>query len=86
MDVDLNDVTLEDEEGRKLRFKIITKFNIEDREYVIAVPKDNNNSGEAIALRIDVDKNGNNIFRTVEDEEEFSAVDREYRMLFEDDI
>ncbi|MBV4418685.1 DUF1292 domain-containing protein [Clostridium tyrobutyricum] len=86
MKIDLKNIVLEDESGNKCKFELVTKFDIEDREYVIVVPKDDRNSGEAIALRIDKDIDGNDILLTVEDEEEFSSVVSEYEMLFKDDM
>ncbi|AND85140.1 DUF1292 domain-containing protein [Clostridium tyrobutyricum] len=86
MEIDLKNIVLEDESGNKCKFELVTKFDIEDREYVIVVPKDAKNSGEAIALRIDKDIDGNAILLTVEDEKEFSSVASEYEMLFKDDM
>ncbi|MCH3964090.1 MAG: DUF1292 domain-containing protein [Clostridium sp.] len=85
MENDLKDIVLEDENGNKVKFELVTKFDIEDREYIIAIPHDGNNE-EAIALRIDEDENGNSVLSTVEDDSEFSDVVSAYEMLFEDDI
>lgn len=86
MENDLKDMVLEDENGNKVKFELVTKLDIENREYVIAIPHDGNNSKEAIALRIDEDENGNSVLSTVEDDIEFSDVVSAYEMLFEDDI
>lgn len=81
-------ITLTDEDGREAEFDIITKIDIKDKEYLIAVPlepgkeeKDN----EAIVLRIDDDDNGEEVFCTVEDDDEFQAVCEAYKSLFSDD-
>lgn len=86
MEMNLNDIVLEDELGNKCKFKLVTKFDIEDKEYIIVIPDDDKKSDEAIAMRIDKDMNGNDILMTVEDDEEFSFVVETYEMLFKDDI
>lgn len=83
---DLKNIILKDENGQNSEFEVVTKFDIEDNEYVIVIPKDDKKSEEAIALRIDKDLNGNDIFSTVEDDDEFSTVAKVYEELFEDDI
>lgn len=83
---DLENIILKDENGQNSEFEVVTKFDIEDNEYVIVIPKDNKKSEEAIALRIDKDLNGNDILSTVEDDDEFSNVAKVYEELFEDDI
>ncbi|MBP2031565.1 uncharacterized protein YrzB (UPF0473 family) [Clostridium algifaecis] len=83
---DLKNIVLKDENGQDLEFEVVTKFDIEDNEYLIVIPINNRKSKEAIALRIDKDLDGNDILVTVEDDEEFTAVNKVYEKLFEDDI
>lgn len=83
---DLKNIVFKDENGQDLEFEVVTKFDIEDNEYLIVIPINNRKSKEAIALRIDKDLNGNDILVTVEDDEEFTAVNKVYEKLFEDDI
>ena len=39
MDNNIDTITLTDEEGKETEFEVITKLDIEDKEYVVVVPK-----------------------------------------------
>ncbi|MEY7999522.1 DUF1292 domain-containing protein [Clostridium sp. Mt-5] len=83
MENDIENLVLEDENGKKVKFEVITKLDIEDREYVIAMPEECKESEEAIVLKIIEDGNGEEIFATVEDEDEFNEVSGVYETLFQ---
>lgn len=80
----LEKVTLIDEDGNDVVFEIITKLDIEDKEYVIVAPEGQEDV-DAIALRIDKDENGEDILLTVEDEDEFNLVAEAYEILFSEE-
>jgi uncharacterized protein YrzB (UPF0473 family) len=82
MENDVTTIMLNDEDGKEVEFDVVTKMDIEDKEYLIVVPKDEENTEEAIALRIDIDKDGNEVLATVEDDEEFEMVAEAYETLF----
>jgi uncharacterized protein YrzB (UPF0473 family) len=84
--MDNNVVTLPlfDEEGNEVEFEVITKLDIEDKEYVIVVPKDED-VDEAVCLRIDVDDNGEEVLVPVENDEEFEKVSEAYEAFFNED-
>lgn len=80
MENDVKTIVLNDEEGNEIEFDVITKLDIEDKEYVIVIPA----SGEEedpIALRIDKDSEGNDVLVTIEDEEEFSVVEEAFELV-----
>ncbi|HBC96072.1 MAG TPA: hypothetical protein DC034_04645 [Clostridium sp.] len=79
---DIKNLILEDENGEEVQFEVVTKLDIEDREYVIAIPEECKESKEAIVLKIIKDKNGREIFATVENEDEFNQVSEVYETLF----
>ncbi|AKA70007.1 DUF1292 domain-containing protein [Clostridium scatologenes] len=85
MENDVTTIILNDEDGKEVEFDVVTKMDIEDKEYIIVVPKDKEEIDEAIALRIDVDEEGNEILTTVEDEDEFAMVEEAYETLFSED-
>jgi uncharacterized protein YrzB (UPF0473 family) len=86
MDNNIVTLPLFDEEGNKVEFEVITKLDIEDKEYVIVVPKDED-VDEAVCLRIDVDENGKEVLVPVEDDEEFRIVSEAYEnFLNEEDL
>jgi uncharacterized protein YrzB (UPF0473 family) len=82
MENDIKNLVLEDEDGKQVQFEVITKLDIEDREYVIVTSEDSRESEEAIVLKIIEDEKGMEIFATVEDEDEFNQVSEVYEALF----
>ncbi|NLM35707.1 MAG: DUF1292 domain-containing protein [Clostridiales bacterium] len=81
MENDVETIVLTDEEGVETEFNVVTKFDIEDKEYVIVIPVEGEEE-EAIALRIDKDEDGNDILVTIEDDEEFAMVCEAYEAIF----
>ncbi|MCR1933574.1 DUF1292 domain-containing protein [Clostridium tepidum] len=84
MDNNVNTITLTDEEGKETEFDVITKLDIEDKEYVVVVPKDEQ-VDEAIALRIDNNDNGEEVLVPVEEDKEFNMVAEAYELLFSEE-
>lgn len=84
MDNNIDTITLTDEEGKETEFEVITKLDIEDKEYVVVVPK-NEEVDEAIALRIDNDDKGEEVLVPVEEDEEFNMVAEAYELLFSEE-
>lgn len=83
MENDVTSIVLNDEDGNEVEFEVITKMDIEDKEYVVVVPKDSDeDNDEAIVLRIDTDEEGNEVLVTVEDDDEFEIVAEAYETLF----
>lgn len=80
MENDFNTIVLRDEDNNEVEFELIMKFDIEDKEYVIVTPVENDEY-EAIAFRIDKDENGEDAFVTIEDDEEFRMVTEAYETL-----
>ncbi|HDK7174695.1 TPA: DUF1292 domain-containing protein [Clostridium botulinum] len=84
MDNNIDTITLTDEEGKETEFEVITKLDIEDKEYVVVVPK-NEEVDEAIALRIDNNDKGEDVLVPVEEDEEFNMVAEAYELLFSEE-
>ncbi|MFU0823976.1 DUF1292 domain-containing protein [Clostridium sp.] len=85
MENDFNTIVLKDENGDEVEFELIMKFDIEDKEYVIVAPVDDEEA-DAIAFRIDKNENGESLFVTIEDDNEFEMVQEAYETLsLEDD-
>ncbi|MEG1255288.1 DUF1292 domain-containing protein [Clostridium sp.] len=85
MDNFLENITLTDEEGNDVEFKVVTKLEVEETEYFIVAPVDNDED-DAIALKVIKDEDGEEYFATVEDEEEFNIVNDAFETLFEEGI
>ena len=85
MENNVDKITLLDEEGVETEFTVLTKLDIEDNEYVIVVPSDlDEEEGDAIALKIVVDEEGNEVLATIEDEAEFQLVAEAYEAVFQE--
>ncbi|GAA0734564.1 DUF1292 domain-containing protein [Clostridium oceanicum] len=83
MDNNVNVLTLKDENGKETEFEVLTKLDIENKEYVIVVPKDED-VDEAIALRIDSSDSGEELLLPVDDDKEFAMVSEAYELLFQE--
>jgi len=84
-DKDFGTIFLYDENGDEVEFEVITKLDIEDKEYVIVTPIDED-TDDAIALRIEKDEEGNEVLVTVEDDAEFEMIEEAYETLFAEDL
>jgi uncharacterized protein YrzB (UPF0473 family) len=80
MESDFNTIVLKDENGNEVEFELIMKFDIEDKEYVIVAPVEDEEA-DAFAFRIDKDENGESLFVTIEDDSEFEMVQEAYETL-----
>lgn len=89
MENEVTRITLTDENGEETEFDVITKLDIEDKEYLVVIPFDKNENDddddEAIILRIDNDVDGEEVLCTVEDDDEFKVVCEAYESLFSGD-
>lgn len=85
MDNNVETILLNDEEGNEIEFDVITKLDIEDKEYVIVAPTGEEDL-DAIALRVDKDAEGNDILVTVEDDQEFEMISQAYEAVFSEEI
>jgi uncharacterized protein YrzB (UPF0473 family) len=81
----LENITLTDEEGNDVEFEVITKLEIEEAEYFIVSPVDDDNE-DAIALKVVKGEDGEEYFATVEDEEEFNMVNDAFETLYDEGI
>lgn len=81
----LENITLTDEEGNDVEFEVITKLEIEETEYFIVSPVDDDNE-DAIALKVIKGEDGEEYFATVEDEEEFNMVNDAFETLYDEGI
>lgn len=85
MDNNVETILLNDEEGNEIEFDVLTKLDIEDKEYIIVAPTGEEDI-DAIALRVDKDAEGNDILVTIEDDEEFEMISEAYEAVFSDEI
>ena len=85
IDNNVETILLNDEEGKEIEFDVLTKLDIEDKEYLI-VTRTGEDDVDAIALRVDKDEEGNEILVTIEDDEEFEIISEAYEAVFSDEF
>lgn len=85
MDNFLENITLTDEDGNDVEFEVITKLELEEDEYFIVAPLDNDDA-DAIALKVVKDEDGEEYFATVEDDEEFQIVNDAFETLYAEGV
>lgn len=73
-------ITLLDELGNKIEFELIATFGLDDMEYVALIPV-NDEEPLTYLLRIDYDENGDLVFVTIDDKEEFDDVVKTYEEI-----
>ncbi|TDX46779.1 DUF1292 domain-containing protein [Orenia marismortui] len=70
-------VILEEYNGEEYRYEIVTVIEIEDIDYLILLPGDNDGDGEGYALKATDDENGKRVYQPVIDEEELAKLQEE---------
>lgn len=78
-------IVLTGEDGEEFEVEIIDRVEVAGQEYFIVRPVEE--TDVYTALRVDIDANGDEVFSTVEDDEEMNAVEEAYSlaMIDEDD-
>ena len=84
--------TLTDEEGNELHFALLGSLEHEGSEYKALIPVNEDGeeeSNEYVILKCSVDENGEDIFETIEDDDEFDRIadifDDEFADIFYDE-
>ncbi len=68
-----NIIELVDEEGNTFNFILIEAFEVEGQKYAVLMPEEEDTE-EALVLKIEVDENGEEVLYEIEDDEEWSMV------------
>ena len=69
-----------DEEGNVVELEAVARVYVEEQEYLILAPLDENSEDEFV-FRVDRDSEGKEELNAVEDDEEFLKVKKEYKNL-----
>lgn len=83
-----NIVTLIDEDNNEVQFEHILTLEIDDKEYVLLSPlepMEELDQDEAIVLKIEQDDNGEDIYVSIDDEDEMQAVYDAYMEIISDE-
>lgn len=73
-------MTFLNENGDKVEFEAIAKVYLEEQEYLLLAPADDEESEDLFVFRVD-EVDGKQELNLVEDDKEFIAVKKEYKKL-----
>lgn len=75
-DVNTNIIELVDENNETVQFEHVMTISYDDRDYVVLKVLENEASeeDEVIIMRIEADENGDEVYKTIDDEEEQQEV------------
>lgn len=91
MDVERDDiVVLVDENGEEVEFEHIDTVEMNDNEYVVLAPLDNDDPDqedeEVIILKVEHSEDGEDSFVTIEDDDELDDVFNEFQNRMEEEF
>lgn len=85
-------ITLLDEDGKEREFEHIATLNHNGSSYVALMPTFEDpeelveSDGELVILKMVTDENGEEILASVDDDDEFKSVSKEFEKLLEEDF
>ena len=83
-------ITLTDENGKELEFEVIGDAEIDGSVYYAMVPSEGANEQdgliEYVLLKRETDENGEDLFITLDDEDEFEKVASYFDELFDSEV
>ena len=83
-------ITLTDEDGTELEFEVIGEAEIDGVVYYAMMPADSANADEGIIeyvlLKRETDENGEDLFITLDDEDEFEKVAAYFDEVFDSEV
>lgn len=91
MSDEMDIILLYDEEGNETEFEVVATLELDDNEYAILLPRDDerdpdaDEEEEAYILRIEQDDDGEDVLVGIEDEEELNAVIEAYEELVKEE-
>jgi len=91
MSDEMDIILLYDEEGNETEFEVVATLELDENEYAILLPRDDERDPdaeeveEAYILRIEQDDDGEDVLVGIEDEEELNAVIEAYEELVKEE-
>lgn len=82
-------VVLMDEEGNETEFEYLDTVEMEEKEYVVLLPVQENNADpieEVLILRVDQDENGEDVFSSIDDDKELNTVFEQFKSQAQDEF
>lgn len=83
-------ITLTDEDGSEIEFEVIGEAELDGTTYYAMMPVENANAEEGIVeyvlLKRETDENGEDLFITLDDEDEFEKVAAYFDEMFDSEV
>lgn len=76
-------IILTDENGEDVKFEVIADFELNETEYCVLFPLDNEDE-EALLFKVMEEENGEAILEIIEDDDEFAEVAKYYEQIMEE--
>lgn len=84
MNNDLDRIVLMDEEGVEVAFNVVTKLEIEEKEYFLLQPEEADED-VVVAMKVVEDEEGNEGLAPVENDFEIEMIEEAYATLFSEE-
>jgi uncharacterized protein YrzB (UPF0473 family) len=82
-------VVLMDEDGQETEFEFLDTIEMKEKEYVVLLPVQEDDvapAEEVLILRVDQDENGEDVFSSIEDDNELTEVFELFKTQAEDEF
>ena len=82
-------VVLMDEDGQETEFEFLDTVEMKEKEYVVLLPVQEEEvapAEEVLILRVDQDENGEDVFSSIEDDNELNEVFEQFKTQAEDEF
>ena len=82
-------VVLMDEDGQETEFEFLDTVEMKEKEYVVLLPVQEEEiapAEEVLILRVDQDENGEDVFSSIEDDNELNEVFEMFKTQAEDEF
>ncbi|WP_297519546.1 DUF1292 domain-containing protein [uncultured Clostridium sp.] len=83
MENELNKIVLSDENGVEVTFEIVTKLEIEDSEFFLLSPEEDDDV--IIAMRVIEDEDGNTGLEPIENDVELAMIEEAYATIMSEE-
>ncbi len=87
MEMESNIIELIDENNEVVQFEHLLTLDFDDREYIVLLPIEedeiDSDESEVVILRVEQDDEGNDIYVSIEDEEELEEVFRAFLQVID---
>lgn len=85
MELEDNIIVLTDDEGKEIEFEFVDLIEMDDKEYVILLPLEDEESGEVVILKVETEGE-EETYVSIDDEEEGNKVFELFKEKYKDEF